>query len=317
MIHDKLTIVSVYGHNDGSAAVPSIIKSMEELPGSRGLLLSIKKPKNLPSQIEWKSIYLLSYKQYSVFMMHALYAYIKTDYCLVVQDDSWVLNGDKFTEEFYEYDYIGAISHCGIRFIEDPHVPTKNKKENLTMDYLYLNYNWVEKHEVCKPNTLVVQNGGFSLRSKKFLKACNVHGFIHSSPDPWTISTNDTDKRSWPYNWNEDVQLTGILRPILENFGYKFAPLHVASRFAFEYMDPRWHTDINFDNIIGHHAKSRILLPNNVVNIPNNINEMQNSTLLEKELINWLTTKKGYTVSVTPDWSSTFNTPIKSNQPIL
>ena len=313
MIHDKLTIVSVFGHNDGSVAVPSIMKSMEELPGSKGLLLSIKKPKNLPSQIEWKSIYFLNYKQYSVFMMHALYAYINTEYCLVVQDDSWVLNGDKFTEEFYEYDYIGAISHCGIRFIENPHVVKKNKKENLTMDYLYLNYNWVDDYAVCKPNTLVVQNGGFSLRSKRFLEACNVHGFVHSSPDPWVITNDIGIKREWPFNWNEDVQLTGILRPILANLGYKFAPLDVASKFAIEYMDPRWHTGINFDNIIGHHAKSRILLPNNVISIPNNTHEMQNSTLLEKDLLKWFTTKKGYKVNVANDWTSTFNTPIKSN----
>jgi len=312
MKHNKLTIVSVFGHNDGSTAIPSIMKSMQELPGSKGLLLSIKKPENLPSKIEWKSIYFLNYKQYSVFMMHALYAYIDTEYCLVVQDDSWVLNGNKFTKEFYEYDYIGPISHCGIRFIEDPHTPTKNKKENLTMDYLYLNYNWVDDYKVCKPNTLVVQNGGFSLRSKRFLEACNVHGFIHSSPDPWVLTNDIGIKREWNFNWNEDIQLTGILRPILENFGYKFATLDVASRFGIEYMDPRWHAGINFDNIVGHHAKSRILLPNNVVSIPNNTHDMQNSTLLEKELLKWFTTK-GYDVRVASDWNSSFNTPIKSN----
>jgi len=44
MKHNKLTIVSVFGHNDGSTAIPSIMKSMQELPGSKGLLLSIKKP---------------------------------------------------------------------------------------------------------------------------------------------------------------------------------------------------------------------------------------------------------------------------------
>ena len=128
MLHTNLTIVSVYGHNDGSAAIPSIMKSMEELPGSRGLLLSVNPPANLPEEIQWKPIYFLNYKQYSVFMMHALYSYIKTDYCLVVQDDSWVLNGNNFTEEYYQYDYIGPPSHCGIRYSEDPKQSAKNKK---------------------------------------------------------------------------------------------------------------------------------------------------------------------------------------------
>ena len=166
MIHDKLTIVSVFGHNDGSSAVPSIIKSMEELPGSKGLLLSIEKPENLPSDIEWKHIYFLNYKQYTVFMMHSLYAFIKTDYCLVVQDDSWVLNGDKFTEEFYQYDYIGPPTHCGLQFSQDAS----------KIEHLFLQFNWIDK-----PNTLVVQNGGFSLRSKKFLEACNVYGITYCS----------------------------------------------------------------------------------------------------------------------------------------
>ena len=94
MIHNKLTIVSVFGHNDGSSAIPSIIKSMQELPGSKGLLLSIEKPKNLPTKIKWKQIGYLNYKQYTLFMMHSLYAFIKTEFCLIVQDylfaDSWI-----------------------------------------------------------------------------------------------------------------------------------------------------------------------------------------------------------------------------------
>ena len=72
MLHDRLTVVAVYGHNDGSSAVPSILKSIQELPGSRGLLLSITKPNNLPSEIEWQRIYYLNYKQYAVFMMNSL-----------------------------------------------------------------------------------------------------------------------------------------------------------------------------------------------------------------------------------------------------
>ena len=113
MEHNDLTIVSVYGHNNGASALPSIKRSMAELPGSRGLLLSIAKPDNLPNNIEWKQIGFVNYLQYSIFMMHQLYAFIDTEYCLIVQDDGWVLDGDNFMPEYYEYDYIGAPSHCG------------------------------------------------------------------------------------------------------------------------------------------------------------------------------------------------------------
>ena len=54
MVHNQLTIVSVYGHNNGASAMPSIVKSMKELPGSKGLLISIEEPPNLPSNVVWK-----------------------------------------------------------------------------------------------------------------------------------------------------------------------------------------------------------------------------------------------------------------------
>ena len=291
MIHNQLTIVSVFGHNDGSSAIPSILKSIEELPGSRGLLLSAQKPANLPEQIEWKRIFFLNYKQYSVFMMHSLYAFIETEYCLVVQDDSWVLNGDKFTEEFYQYDYIGPPTHCGLKFSAD----------YSNIEHLYLQYRWIDKpNAVVKPQTLVIQNGGFSLRSKRFLEACNVHGITHLSSDPWKVE-NQTGV--WIHNWNEDVQLTGILRPTLLSCGYKFAPIDVATRFAIEYLDATWHENISFDDIVGHHAKSRILLPNNVVKVPKNVYK---AGKIEHDFAVWLKSKKGYEVTMDSEWDSKF-----------
>jgi hypothetical protein len=289
MLHKQLTIVSVFGHNDGSAAIPSIIKSMKELLGSRGLLLSIKKPENLPSEIEWKRIFFLNYKQYTLFMMHSLYAFIETDYCLVVQDDSWVLNGDKFTEEFYQYDYIGPPTHCGFQFNDDAS----------SIQHLFLQFHWLNK-----PNTFVVQNGGFSLRSKRFLEACNVHGITHTIPEPLKLKNDSMKKEKlWIHNWNEDVQLSSLFRPVLTSCGYKFAPLEVATRFAIEYLDPTWHKDIDFDQLVGHHAKSRILLPNNTVKVPNNVNKVGK---MERDFISWMKNKRGYTIIMDKDWESKF-----------
>jgi len=300
MLHKQLTIVSVFGHNDGSAAIPSIVKSMEKLPGSRGLLLSIKKPENLPSEIEWKRIFFLNYKQYTLFMMHSLYAFIETDYCLVVQDDSWVLNGDKFTEEFYQYDYIGPPTHCGFQFNDDAS----------SIQHLFLQFHWLNK-----PNTFVVQNGGFSLRSKQFLEACNVHGITHTIPEPLKLKNDSMKKEKlWIHNWNEDVQLSSLFRPVLTSCGYKFAPLEVATRFAIEYLDPTWHKDIDFDQLVGHHAKSRILLPNNTVKVPNNVNKVGK---MERDFISWMKNKRGYTIIVDKDWESKFGGGDASDKTVL
>ena len=197
MEHNNLTIVSIYGHTDGSSAVPSIMQSMKELPGSKGLLLSLSRPSGLPDSIEWKPICNLDYLQYSVFVMHSLYAFIKTDYCLIVQDDSWVTNGKNFKLDYYNYDYIGAPSHCG-----------------KVGDKFYLGFEWRKFSE-----RTVVQNGGFSLRSKKFLEAPNKFGVTHKQ-------ANDI------HNWNEDAQLTAIYRQDLEYCGMKYAPEDIAKRFS-------------------------------------------------------------------------------------
>lgn len=225
MTHDELTIVSVYGHNDGACAVPSIVQSMKELPGSCGLLLSRERPFNLPSYIKWRKIGFIDYLQYSVFMMHGLQHHIKTNYALVVQDDGWVLNGQNFTEEFYEYDYIGAPSHCG-----------------RVGDMLLMGFGWVE-HEERTP----VLNGGFSLRSKRFLEAPNRFGIVHKQADDI-------------HNWNEDAQLTAIFRRDLEACGMKYAPEDVAKRFSIEYSGPGFHDDFDFSQLVGHHGQSRRLI---------------------------------------------------------
>jgi hypothetical protein len=231
MEHDNLTIVSVCGHNNGASAIPAIQRSMQELPGSLGLLLSPEQPDNLPDDIEWWQIGNLSYLQYSVFMMHSLHQFIHTDFCLVVQDDGWVLDGKNWQDSFYDYDYIGSPCHAAIVGNE-----------------LQLGFTWIDK-----PERIVIQNGGFSLRSKRFLQAPNVHGITHVPAQ---------DQRLW----NEDVQLSGIFRPIFEVKGYKFASESLAKQFGIEYLAPDFHDDLDLTQLFGHHAPSRKLVsPNHVV----------------------------------------------------
>ena len=261
MEHNDLTIVSVYGHNNGASALPSIKRSMAELPGSRGLLLSIAKPDNLPDNIEWKQIGFINYLQYSIFMMHQLYAFIDTEYCLIVQDDGWVLDGDNFMPEYYEYDYIGAPSHCGF-------LP---QDEGFN---LFLNFSWVGT-----PGVRVVQNGGFSLRSKRFLSACNKNGITH-------LQANEI------HGWNEDAQLSALLKPQLQYLGYRYAPDHIAKYFSMEYMGPGFHTDeFDFGMLLGCHAQSRKLMDDDHIIVPVDISNAYG----EIEFLDYLQST-GYTV---------------------
>jgi hypothetical protein len=71
--------------------------------------------------------------QYSYLMMYHLKDIVDTDFCLTIQSDGFIVDGKYWTNEFFEYDYIGA-----------PWLDMKTKNR--------------------------IGNGGFSLRSKKFLK---------------------------------------------------------------------------------------------------------------------------------------------------
>ena len=223
--HNNLTVVAVYGHNDGSSAIHALLKSMSELPGSQALLISPSRPEHLPVSIAWKHTKPLTYYQYTFFMMYCLHTYIDTDFCLTVQDDGWVLDGKNFRKEFYDYDYIGSPTHAGLHG-----------------DNLYLQFSWQQFD-----NPTVVQNGGFSLRSRKFLEAPAKHGIMHTlhNVEPFI---------------NEDVQLSCLLRPQMESVGVKYAPLWLAKTFGMEYKGPKFHDGFNYGNLLGHHAPNRKLV---------------------------------------------------------
>jgi len=74
-----------------------------------------------------------SINDFSFFCLNNLIDYVKTDYCLLVQWDGWVINPYNWNSSFLDFDYIGAT----------------------WPQYKYNN----------------VGNGGFSLRSKRLLEA--------------------------------------------------------------------------------------------------------------------------------------------------
>jgi hypothetical protein len=259
MKHDQLTIVLVYGHNDGSSAIPSILHSMRELPGSRGLLISYQPPAKLPADIQWKQCGKVDYLQYSVFMMHALQAFIDTEYALIVQDDGWVLHGHNFTEDWYQYDYVGAPSHCG-----------------KVGDKFYLKFTWMQFAD-----RLVVQNGGFSLRSKRFMQAPNHYGIVHMQAQEI-------------HSWNEDAQLSCLMRPTFESLGFRYASESKAKDFSIEYLGPGFHDDFDLTRLVGHHAQCRRLVGDKQVRLTCNQPELDD-IYGERKFLDYIT-QLGYEI---------------------
>ncbi len=116
--------------------------------------------------------------EYSRFVMRMLPHYIRTSHALITQWDGFVTHPEAWTDEFLVHDYVGSV--------------------------------WPEQDE-----TQSVGNGGFSLRSRRFLAA--------------GLDVRITEEHP------EDVVLCRTRREFLINtHGVSFAPPKLARRFSFE-----------------------------------------------------------------------------------
>ena len=115
---------------------------------------------------------------YSELILRDLANWIPSEFALIIQWDGFVLNPNCWTDEFLDYDYIGAP--------------------------------WPDQ-----PAARAVGNGGFSLRSKRLLRAMSDPAMTLSHP--------------------EDVSICHTNRARLESeHAIIFAPLELAARFSFE-----------------------------------------------------------------------------------
>jgi len=226
-MYENITVVAIHGNGGGESLIPALNKSADALPGSKRLLITDTK---LYTEIPHKYVYRpFGYQEYSHFVVYCLHQYIDTDYCLIVQDDGWVLNADNWKDSWLKYDYIGGATHAA-----------------LEGDQFAIWYHW----EHLFKNPLVVQNGGFSLRSRRFLRAPSLYGITMRILDD-------------PMMNNEDIQLCCFMRPALESVGVKFAPLEESVLFSFEHLSPNLHKDVDLKKVFGHHSRFRKLTGDN------------------------------------------------------
>ena len=256
---EDITIVAIYGDGRGRIAVPAIKKTLEALPGARPLLIT-----NVELDVSFVPQMIISapldYHGYSEFVMYSLHNYIDTKYALIVQHDGWALDGENWNDDWFNYDYVGGFTHAAL----------------LPNGEFHTMYNWVGKGD-----SLVVQNGGFSLRSKAFLEAPSKYGIMRRQmPEPILM--------------NEDVQLTCLLRPAMEKVGIKYAPDEVAKYFSFEHFGPP-HEGINIKKIFGHHSRFRQLISSDDV-LWKLTKEQQSQIQGENEAYNLFAKHYGYTV---------------------
>ena len=120
-----------------SASMRALVESLRLVQFGQAIWLSDQpKPSGSPTGIVWQKIERLdSRAAYSRFMLSGLAEHITTSHVLIVQWDGYVLDPACWSNEFLDYDYIGAP--------------------------------WPQFHDAHR-----VGNGGFSLRSVRLLEAC-------------------------------------------------------------------------------------------------------------------------------------------------
>ena len=137
--------------------------------------------------------------EYSRFVMRTLPAYVRSSHALITQWDGFVVHAEAWSDEFLVHDYIGAV--------------------------------WPDQAETCS-----VGNGGFSLRSRRFMAA---------GMDPRIVEEHP-----------EDMVLCRQQRDFLERVhGVSFAPPKLARRFAYENESPSgktfgFHGPYNLPNVL-------------------------------------------------------------------
>jgi hypothetical protein len=93
---------------DPIQSAKALLYSSKDIDFAEMILISNKKPDNLPSEIKFIETNVHTHKEVSQFTYTQLPNYIRTDYCLTIHDDGFVINPHLWTDEFLKYDYIGA-----------------------------------------------------------------------------------------------------------------------------------------------------------------------------------------------------------------
>jgi hypothetical protein len=285
----QITLVSVTGLMDAHSAALALDLSLRQLPGAQALLLCPEAPANLSPEIRYRKIAPMNRQEYSWFMMFALWKFIETEYALVIQDDGWVLDASNWRDEFFDYDFVGAPAQLGR--VDTPE-GTRWLKD----------FAWRLDRD--QPNCIVrpVLNGGFSLRSRRMLRALCEHPELSVVIPSPSVSESEPIRMEWPEDsLLEDVQLTGVLRPALEIKGFRFAPLDIAKMFAFElpvFLPPE-----GLSRTFGCHGSWRRLISTDPLTVRYGVTRSYvDNHVFEPAVVNMLK-ERGYQIEFVPEFA--------------
>lgn len=173
--------------------------SMQGIEFGDVILITHRKPFHLPKGIHYRhTSKLTDIDCFNYKIAYELGSYIQTDFVLLIHYDGFVVNPEKWQNQFLEYDYIGSPWP----------VPAAGKKHSYHDVY----------GNLCRVGNSV------SLRSKKFLD------FPLKADLKW-----EKDEEGF---YNEDIFLCCMNKHRFEEAGMKYAPAEVAAGFGREHVVP-------------------------------------------------------------------------------
>lgn len=202
-ILNNITICAVVGHEKGLLPTISAMEySIKDIPFIHTQILSCQRFEH--ERIKCIPIPKMTYPEYNNFIIRDYSHYINTDFVITIQDDGFIINPEAWTDKFLNYDYIGALWPVGI----GDGNPNRKVK---TPEGKMIRVPNVTRLDRCG-------NGGFTLRSKKFL---------------------DISQQFCPVlDYNEDAVVCRIYRDLFLSHNIRYATDEIASKFSIEFDVP-------------------------------------------------------------------------------
>lgn len=208
---NKVTLVAIDNTNRITNTIKAIYTCIEQVNfGAIKLVTSKDKIKKYQDELSDDLILMeemvypiTDINLYSKYVLYELYRHIDTEFCLMIQDHAFIINPDAWTDEFLQYDYIGA-----------PWPYSENSYLTPFGEHIR------------------VGNGGFSLRSKKLLEV------PLKKEIPFDCTTGDFYKHFNANNFAEDGNICVHNRHLFIEEGCKFAPVQLAAEFSYETSVP-------------------------------------------------------------------------------
>lgn len=200
-----VTLATIDGINPELAA-KTLKHCAKLMPFGEVILLSFRKPKCSLKGIRFIQIPQLSYREYAQFCIRDLWQHItKTSHVLTIHPDGYILNPDRWQDDWLNYDYIGAPWPKG----------------------------WGTGHQV--------GNSGFCLRSIGFLMDCStlIHQWTGENDDVFMCQSQRVTLEAWDNKYapaevaacfSLEHEVPGISIPPTDTFGFHGFFSHPALR---------------------------------------------------------------------------------------